>query len=248
MAKQNIYDNDAFYNNFISIRSNKLNFNDMIETPIITAMLPDLSGKKILDIGCGMGQHAMQYAKCGAESVLGIDISDKMLAYAKDNNSAENITYRKMAFEDLTQIDDKFDVVTSSLAFDYVENFGLLMKKIHSLLKEDGACVFSMSHPISTAYDGVYDRFTRTETGEKLYANLHNYGIEGVRRIQWVVDGYELYHRTFATLVNEIVSAGFVIEECQESRVPQDMIQKYPEQFGGVIHHPDFIFFRCRKA
>ena len=36
MAKQNIYDNDAFYNNFISIRSNKLNFNDMIEKPIIT--------------------------------------------------------------------------------------------------------------------------------------------------------------------------------------------------------------------
>ena len=248
MAKQNIYDNDAFYNNFKSIRSNKINFNDVIETPIITTMLPDLSGKRILDLGCGMGQHAMQYAKCGAESVLGIDISDKMLAYAKDNNCAENISYRKMAFEDIAHIDEKFDVVTSSLAFDYVENFGLLMKNIHSLLKEDGACVFSMSHPISTAYDGVYDRYTRTETGERLYANLHNYGIEGIRHIKWVVDGYELYHRTFATLVNDIVSAGFVIEECQESRVPQDMIQKYPEQFGGVVHHPDFIFFRCRKA
>ncbi len=39
MAKQNIYDNDAFYKNFKSIRSNKINFNDVIETPIITAML-----------------------------------------------------------------------------------------------------------------------------------------------------------------------------------------------------------------
>ncbi len=75
-----------------------------------------------------------------------------------------------------------------------------------------------MSHPISTAYDGTFDRYTRTETGERLYANLRNYGIEGKRVIHWVVDEYELYHRTISTLINDIVSAGFIIEECQESK------------------------------
>ena len=247
MAKQNIYDNDMFYENFKNLRAKEINFNDVIETPIITEMLPKLRAKRVLDIGCGMGQHAIQYAKSGALSVLGIDISEKMLEYAKNHNSADNITYRKMAFEDLNQLNDKFDVITSSLAFDYVEDFGMLMKMIYSLLNENGVCVFSMSHPISTAYDGVYDRYTRTKTGEKLYANLHNYGIEGVRHIQWVVDDYEVYHRKFSTIINEIVSAGFIIEECQESKLPEDIIKKYPEQFGGVIHHPDFIFFRCRK-
>lgn len=58
-----------------------------------------------------------------------------------------------------------------------------------------------MSHPISTAYDGTFDRYTRTETGERLYANLRNYGIEGKRVIHWVVDEYELYHRTISTLI-----------------------------------------------
>ena len=79
-----------------------------------------------------------------------------------------------------------------------------LMKQIYSHLNENGKCVFSMSHPISTAYDGTFDRYTRTETGERLYANLRNYGIEGKRVIHWVVDEYELYHRTISTLINDI--------------------------------------------
>ena len=91
MSKQNIYDNEAFFENFQSSRSNDVNFNDCIETPILFSMLPDLHGKKILDIGCGMGQHARQYSDMGAASVLGIDLSAKMLEYAKEHNSGGNI-------------------------------------------------------------------------------------------------------------------------------------------------------------
>ena len=247
MAKQNIYDNNVFYENFKGLRSDEINFNDVIENPIITAMLPDLKDKKILDIGCGMGQHAVQYSKAGAESVLGIDISEKMLGFARANNSADNITYLRLAFEELEQIDDRFDVITSSLAFDYSEDFGMLLKKIYALLEDGGYLVFSMSHPISTAYDGVYDRYTRTKDGVRLYANLHNYGIEGERHFKWVVDDYEVYHRKISTLINCIASAGFIIEECQESTVPEEILKEHPDMFGGVVHQPDFIFFRCRK-
>ena len=147
----------------------------------------------------------------------------------------------------MDDLDEKFDVITSSLAFDYVENFERLMKQIYSHLNENGKCVFSMSLPISTAYDGTFDRYTRTETGERLYANLRNYGIEGKRTIQWVVDEYELYHRTISTLINDIVSAGFIIEECQESKIPESIREEHSDMFGGVIHQPDFIFFRCGK-
>lgn len=55
MAKQNIYDNERFFENFKNIRTNEVNFNDFIETPILQTMLPELRGKKILDIGCDMG-------------------------------------------------------------------------------------------------------------------------------------------------------------------------------------------------
>ena len=101
MAKQNIYDNEVFFEDFRDKRNNEINFNDCIETPILLSMLPELRGKKVLDIGCGMGQHAKQYADMGAESVLGIDISEKMLDYAKKHNDAKNIVYKQMALEDI---------------------------------------------------------------------------------------------------------------------------------------------------
>ncbi len=248
MAKQNIYDNEAFFENFKEIRSNRINFNDLIETPILLAMLPDLRGKTILDIGCGMGQHAKQYSDMGAKSVLGIDISEKMLKYAGKYNSAENITYRQMALEDICEFSEQFDLVTSSLVFDYVERFDELMKNVYSIMKDGSRFVFSMSHPMATAYDGQYPRYTRSESGERLYANINNYLIEGQRKINWVVDNYELYHRTFSSILNCIIKAGFLIEECQESHISDELRRQYPDMFGGTIHRPDFVFFRCSKS
>ena len=247
MSKQNVYDNAAFFDNFQSSRSNTVNFNDCIETPILFGMLPDLHGKRILDIGCGMGQHAKQYSDMGADTVLGLDISAKMLDYAKEHNNNRNIIYRHMAMEDIDTINETFDLVTSSLAFDYVEDFPGLMEKIHNLMEKDAEFVFSMSHPIVTAWDGVYDRYTRTETGERLYANLRNYCKEGLRKVDWVVNGYECYHRTVSSLINGLIGAGFMIEECQEAHLPDDMRERYPALFGGTVHRPEFIFFRCGK-
>ena len=248
MSKQNIYDNDVFFENFKGLRDNDINFNDLIETPILLAMLPDLHGKNILDIGCGMGQHAKQYSDMGASSVLGIDISEKMLEYAKKHSSAENITYRQMTLEDICELNMKFDLVTSSLVFDYVENFDELMRSVYTLMKDNAEFVFSMSHPMSTAYDGQYPRYTRSESGERLYANINNYFVEGQRKITWVVDNYELYHRTFSSILNSMIKAGFFIEECQESHILDELRNRYPDMFGGTIHRPDFVFFRCKKA
>ena len=244
---QNLYDNDSFFENFKNLRNNKINFNDCIETPILLAMIPEVDGKRVLDIGCGMGQHAKQYSDMGAESVLGIDISEKMLEYAKEHFHAKNITYRQMALEDICQIDEQFDLITSSLAFDYAEDLDKLMKNIYGLLKYGAHFVFSMSHPMATAWDGQYDRYTRTESGERLYANISNYMVEGKRTVKWVVEDYEVYHRTFSSIVNTIVNAGFLIEECEESHVSDEMRKQYPAQFGGTLHRPDFIFFRCKK-
>lgn len=249
MAMQNIYDNEIFFEDFKKKRINStINFNDCIETPILLAMLPDLHGKSILDIGCGMGQHAKQYSDMGAKSVLGIDISEKMLEYARKNFCSDNITYHQMALEDICGLDQIFDLVTSSLVFDYVQDFDELLLNVYALMKDDAEFVFSMSLPMATAYDGKYPRYTRSESGERLYANINNYFVEGQRKITWVVDNYELYHRTFSSILNSLINAGFLIEECQESKISDELRTQYPDMFGGTIHRPDFVFFRCKKA
>ena len=247
MAKQNIYDNGAFFENFKDVRNREINFNDCIETPILLSMLPEIDGKKVLDIGCGMGQHAKQYSEMGAKYVLGIDISEKMLKYARENFNGANITFRQLALEDLSALDERFDLITSSLVFDYAENLDELMKNVYHIMNSGAHFVFSMSHPMATAWDGSCDRYTRTESGVRLYANVPNYMVEGKRTVKWVVEDYELYHRTFSTIVNAIVNAGFLIEQCEESHISDEMRKKYPAQFGGTLHRADFVFFRCKK-
>lgn len=247
MSKQNIYDNDVFFEDFKGIRESPVNFNDQLETPVLLAMLPDVKGKQVLDIGCGMGQHAKQYAQMGAASVLGIDISEKMLGYAQEHNGAETITYRLLAMEDLDQIQDTFDLVTSSLVFDYIEDMDDLMAKIYTLMRPGAHLVFSTSHPMATAYDGTYSRYTRTEDGKRLHANINNYFVEGRREVKWVVEKYELYHRTLSSMINSLIHAGLQIEECRESLASEELRRTYPEMFDGTIHRPDFIFFRCKR-
>ena len=131
--------------------------------------------------------------------------------------------------------------------FDYVEDFDRMMRLVYDRMKQGAYFVFSTSHPMATAWDGTYPRFTRSETGQRLYANINNYMVEGKRSVKWVVEDYELYHRTFASLVNAIVHAGFQLEECQESNCSAALRAQYPSRFGGTIHRPDFVFFRCRK-
>ena len=150
--------------------------------------------------------------------------------------------------EDIRELDQKFDLVTSSLVFDYIKDFDELMKDVYGIMKDGAEFVFSMSHPMSTAYDGQYPRYTLSESGKRLYANINNYFVEGRRNITWMVDNYELYHRTFSSIVNSMIKAGFVIEECRESQISDEMRERYPDMFGGTIHRPDFIFFKCGKA
>ena len=69
----------------------------------------------------------------------------------------------------------------------------------------------------------------------------------GKRTVKCVVEDYEVYHRTFSSIVNTIVNAGLLIEECEESHVSDEMRKQYPAQFGGTLHRPDFIVFRCKK-
>lgn len=195
-----------------------------------------------------MGQHAKQYSELGAKSVLGIDISKRMLRYAIENNGANNITYQLLAMEDIEQINDQFDLITSSLVFDYIEDFDSLMVKIYALMRPGADFVFSMSHPMATAYDGTYSRFTLTDDGRRMYANVHNYCVEGKRIIKWVVDGYELYHRTLSSIINSLIRAGFQIKECQESFASEKLRKTVPSMFDGTLHRPDFIFFRCHKV
>ena len=76
---QNIFDNQEFFDGYKRIRSNKYSANNLEEKPALFSLSPDLSGKAVLDLGCGYGENCAEFKARGASAVLGIDISEKML-------------------------------------------------------------------------------------------------------------------------------------------------------------------------
>ena len=245
MAQQNIYDNQTFFEGYKKIRENEANANNLFEIPALFSMMPNLNDKIILDLGCGFGEHCKRFVESGAKKVIGIDISEKMLEIAKQENADSKITYINMPMENIWQLNEKFDVVVSSLAFHYVQDFSGVVKNIYDMLNENGVFLFSQENPLCTCFSGG-NRWTKDENGNKLYINLSNYGIEGERESSWFVDNVKKYHRTFSTIINTLIETGFTIEKMIEPLPTEDLLKKYPE-YKDLFHKPDFLLVKVRK-
>ena len=245
MAKQNIYDDPIFFDGYMKIREKEGNANDLFEIPALLSLLSDLSGKSLLDLGCGYGEHCKMFIDMGAKSVVGVDISEKMLEVAHRANSDPKITYLNIPIEDIDELDGQFDVVISSLAIHYVDSFAEVVKKIYDKMNTDGVFVFSQEHPIGTACING-NRWTKDESGKKLYVNLSNYCVEGERESTWFVEGVKKYHRMFSTIVNTLVDVGFSVERMIEPFADAEMLKKYP-QHDNLLHKPDFLLVKAKK-
>lgn len=245
MAQQNIYDNETFFEGYKKIRENKINANNLFEIPALFSMMPNLNDKIILDLGCGFGEHCKRFVESGAKKVIGIDISEKMLEIAKIENADSKITYINMPMEDISKLNEKFDVVVSSLAFHYVEDFSGVVKNIYDSLNEKGIFLFSQENPLCTCFSGG-NRWTKDENGNKLYINLSNYGVEGERESTWFVDNVKKYHRTFSSIINTLIETGFTVEKMVEPLPTAELLEKYPD-YKDLFHKPDFLLIRVRK-
>ena len=245
MALQNIYDNETFFEGYQKLREREVNANNLFEIPARFALLPDLKGLRILDLGCGMGDDCMEYIRRGAKEVTGTDISEKMLHEAKEKNAHPNITYIRMPMEDLYKLEGEYDLVVSSLAIHYVEDYKGVLKNVYRLLKTGGEFVFSQEHPVNSCYDGG-ERWTRDENGIKIYSNLSNYSVEGERVSTWFVDNVKKYHRTFSTVINDLIDAGFAVERLTEPAPTKEIIEKYPDYYD-LYHRPDFLLVKAKK-
>ena len=244
MSRQNIYDDDLFFKSYKTLRSGD-NANILVEIPALFELLPPLEGLNILDLGCGYGEHCSQYIDMGANKVVGIDLSEKMLTIAKEENTSPKISYKCMAIEDIGALHERFDLIVSSLALHYVEDFGKVIKQVFESLNTNGIFVFSQEHPINSCFT-YGDRWTKDNDGNKLYANISNYSLDGKRESRWFKDGIIKYHRTFSSIMNTLIEGGFTIEKITESIPSAETMQKFPE-YKDNIHKPDFLIIAARK-
>ena len=220
--RENKYDDCVFFQKYSEMNRSRQGLAGAGEWYKLEKLLPDFQGLSVLDLGCGYGWHCKYAVEHGAAYVLGTDISQKMLETARARNPGPSIEYRQAAMEDLRFPDGSFDVVLSSLALHYVEDFQTLVRSIGRWLALGGRFVFSVEHPVFTAY-GSQDWHYGPD-GEILHFPVDNYSMEGRREAVFLGERVVKYHRTLTTYLDTLPRSGFRILRVVEPQPPESMM------------------------
>ena len=173
---QNIYDRPDFFEGYSRLGRSVSGLDGAVEWPALRALLPDMNGLRVLDLGCGFGWFCRWARERGAAQVVGLDLSDKMLAQARANTSDTLITYDRANLEQLHLPEACFDLVYSSLAVHYIDGAGRLFETIYRALIPRGSFIFSTEHPI---YMAPANRNWSTDAAGRKIWPLNNYlGVE----------------------------------------------------------------------
>ena len=241
---ENAYDKRKFFEKYSRMERSVKGLEGAGEWHELKKMLPDFRGKRVLDLGCGFGWHCRYAAENGAQSVLGIDISENMLQEARRRTEDPRVEYRKISLEEYEYPEDSFDAVISSLALHYVESFEDICRKVYRCLKPGGEFVFSAEHPIFTAY-GSQDWY-RDEKGNILHWPVDRYFEEGKREAVFLGETMVKYHRTLTTYLGSLLENGFQITGVVEPMPPESMMDI--PGMGDELRRPMMLLVSARST
>ncbi len=243
--KQNKYDDPDFFSRYSAMPRSTGGLAAANEWPAVRDLLPDLAGKRVLDLGCGFGWHCRYAREAGARSVVGVDLSSRMLDRARATTDDPAITYVQSAIEDIGFDAGSFDVVLSSLALHYVEDFDRACARVAACLVDDGAFVFSVEHPVFTAREA--QDWHRGAAGEISHWPVDDYQREGRRHTRWMADDVVKYHRTVATTVNTLIDNGFRIARLLEPQPTPEAMASDPA-LADELRRPMFMAVSAVKS
>jgi SAM-dependent methyltransferase len=240
---QNIYDDDTFFAAYSRLRRSVEGLDGAPEWPNLRALLPDLTGRAVLDLGCGFGWFCRWAREAGAVRVLGLDVSENMLARSRATTDDPAITYARADLESLDLPAGSFDVAYSSLALHYIRNLAGMLAMVHGALVPGGVLVFSAEHPIFTAPSAP--GFVEGGNGRRFWP-LDDYLAEGPRRTDWLAEGVIKQHRTIGTYVSLLLDAGFSLTHLEEWGPSVEQIAAQPA-WAAERDRPPFLLVAARR-
>ncbi|MGR3741708.1 class I SAM-dependent methyltransferase [Companilactobacillus sp. DQM5] len=219
---KNIYDDQNFFDEYSKINQSKQGLKGAGEWQTLQKLLPVFKNKDVLDFGSGYGWHAFCAAENGASSVVGIDSSEKMLSVANEKNTYNNISFKNMDITNIEFEDNNFDIVLSSLALHYINDFDEVVRNVKRVLKNKGTFIFSVEHPIFTAQGS--EQWDLNENGTIKSFPVDNYFFEGVRKTDFLNTSVIKYHRTITTYLETLLEFRFTINHVVEPKPPVKMM------------------------
>lgn len=237
----NAYDDPQFFEAYQNFPRSVKGLSAAGEWHELEQLMPDLTGKRVLDLGCGFGWHCRYAADHGAAQVVGVDSSERMLEKARRDSHSPAITYLQQTIEDSEFAPESFDFVLSSLALHYVEDLGTVLAKVYEWLVPGGHVLISMEHPVFTAEGS--EQWVRDSEGKIDHWPVDDYFVEGWRETTFLGSTVRKYHRTLTSDVAAVLKAGFTLESCVEPQPSEELLPSMPEE----LRRPMMLILSGRK-
>lgn len=208
--------------------------NTQYDRPTILELAGDLSGKRVLELGCaagGLTTHLVQRAT----EVLSVDAEPQMIELARQRVG----TAAQFKLVDLDQPTDiapraSVDVVVASLVLHYIQDWAPLMRELHRCLQPGGTLVFSLHHPITGWLLSDRTDYHRTQLVSE----------------EWNWGGLEVtaqsYRRPLSSIFGELRRAGFSIDTVEEPQI-QPSADIDAELLHALNTQPFFLYIRAQR-
>ncbi|MEI6587907.1 MAG: class I SAM-dependent methyltransferase [Candidatus Moraniibacteriota bacterium] len=210
--------------------------------PSLVKHLGNLSGKRVLDLGCGTGNSSRLALSCGAQEVVGVDFSEKEIVAAKGMDKGKSIEYFvRNAADDLSDLGE-FDLATAVLSVHYCTERAMLEKlfsNVQKVLKLNGKFL-AVVVPFSS-YDGYGVKISSVTGREGDPSNVSLSDFDGNKFLDF--DDIYWSSETYQEVLRKL---GFSVEWLP-CIVLEEGIQKYGENFWKqFLDNPIYKIFIAR--
>ncbi|TVT07258.1 class I SAM-dependent methyltransferase [Amycolatopsis bartoniae] len=181
------------------------------------ALLGDVRGRRVVEIGCGQAACARWLARAGAHPVA-LDLSGGMLRHALEANTRTGIgiPLLQASAEELPLATASMDAACSAFgALPFVASPRTVFEELHRVLRPGSPWVFSVTHPMRWIFPD--DPGPNGLTATQPYFDRTPYvEVDAEGRATYVE-----YHRTLGDWVRALTAAGFVLEDLVEPEWPE---------------------------
>jgi ubiquinone/menaquinone biosynthesis C-methylase UbiE len=137
-------------------------------------VLPAVSFSGVLELGCGTGKNT-EWLQQKAERLLSVDLSEGMLAKAREKTDAEHVQFLQADITQEWSFADtgSFDLVTCSLILEHIQDLPFIFAEAHRTLHTNGFFYICELHPYKQ-YTGSKARFETSEGLQVLSCFVHH--------------------------------------------------------------------------
>lgn len=211
----------------------------LVEWPAQLAALGDVTGRSVLDVGCGNGGKLAQLVEEGAVASVGIDISGNFLAH-----HPPGLEFIQGDLSDLDSVPGlagrTFDRILFLQSFGYASDPVRTLRAARSMLTDDGFILLTRTQPIRYALERAEQN--GTSLGEEYFTDSSFSYVTG-----WN-DQITLTKRpyTMSDLLNAFSAAGLWIETAIEPQLSEDARVRYPHKQEWMDKYLGILIFRLR--